>query len=99
LVNCLRLSLCSNYVSKGLIFTAPWGAPVFPIHQSALLGQGLLWRSLGRSLPANFNACAARPAGGWVGAAASRRVLTASIYNHKRTVFNKRVRPLPASNK
>jgi len=32
-------------------------------------------------------------AGGWVGAAASRRVLTSSIYNKKRTVFNKRVRP------
>jgi len=33
-----------------------------------------------------------------VGAAASRRVLTLSIYNKKRTVFNKRVRPLPAFN-
>jgi len=31
-----------------------------------------------------------------VGAAASRRVLTSSIYNKKRTVFNKRVRPLSA---
>jgi len=29
------------------------------VHQSALLGQGLLWRSLGRSLLANFKACAA----------------------------------------
>jgi len=44
------------------------------MHQSALLGQGLLWRSLGRSLRGNFKACAARQAGGWVGAAASRRV-------------------------
>jgi len=43
------------------------------MHQSALLGQGLLWRSLGRSLPANFIACSARlAAGGWVRAAASR---------------------------
>jgi len=33
-----------------------------------------------------------------VGAAASRRVLTSRIYNKKRTVFNKRVRPLPAIN-
>jgi len=30
------------------------------MHQSALLGQGLLWRSLGRSLRANFIVCAAR---------------------------------------
>jgi len=29
------------------------------VHQSALLGQGLLWRSLGRSLLANFIACTA----------------------------------------
>jgi len=87
LVNCLRLSLCSNYVSKGLIFTAPWGAPVFPIHQSALLGQGLLWRSLGRSLPANFIACSARlAAGGWVRAAASRRVLTPNFYKKKNSI-------------
>ena len=35
-------------------------------------------------------------AGGWVGAAASRRVLTSSIYDKKRTVFKRRVRPLPA---
>jgi len=32
---------------------APWGASVSCLHQSALLGQGLLWRSLGRSLRAN----------------------------------------------
>jgi len=30
------------------------------MHQSALLGQGLLWRSLGRSLRGNFCACSAR---------------------------------------
>jgi len=35
------------------------GAALYPVHQSALLGQGLLWRSLGRSLLANFKACAA----------------------------------------
>jgi len=63
------------------------------VHQSPCFGAGLLWRSLGRSLRGNFNACAARQAGGWVGAAASRRVLTPSIYNKKRTVFNKPVRP------
>jgi len=41
------------------MFTAPWGAALCPVHQSALLGQGLLWRSLGRSLLANFKACSA----------------------------------------
>jgi len=56
----VRLPHHSNYFSKGLIFTAPWGAALCPVHQSALLGQGLLWRSLGRSLLANFNACAAQ---------------------------------------
>jgi len=35
------------------------GAPTLSVHQSALLGQGLLWRSLGRSLLANFSAGAA----------------------------------------
>jgi len=35
------------------IGTAPGGAPVSRLHQSALLGQGLLWRSLGRSLRGN----------------------------------------------
>jgi len=32
---------------------APWGAPVSPVHRSALLGQSLTWRSLGRSLRGN----------------------------------------------
>jgi len=36
------------------------GAPIFPVHRSACVGAGLTWRSLGRSLLANFNACAAR---------------------------------------
>jgi len=65
------------------------------VHRSACVGAGLPWRSLGRSLRGNFKACAARPAGGWVGAAASRRVLTSSIYDKKRTVFKRGVRPLP----
>jgi len=30
------------------------------VHQSPRLGAGLLWRSLGRSLLANFSACAAQ---------------------------------------
>jgi len=54
------------------------------VHRSACVGAGLTWRSLGRSLLANFKACAARSAGGWVGAAASRRVLTSSIYSKKK---------------
>jgi len=33
--------------------TAPWGASVSRVHRSALLGQSLTWRSLGRSLFAN----------------------------------------------
>jgi hypothetical protein len=55
----VHLSHHSNYFSKGLIFFAPWGAAVSCVHQSPCLGAGLLWRSLGRSLRANFNACAA----------------------------------------
>jgi len=54
------------------------------VHRSALLGQSLTWRSLGRSLLANFKACAARQAGGWVGAAASRRVLTSTFLQQEK---------------
>jgi len=66
------------------IGTAAWAAPTFRVHQSALLGQGLLWRSLGRSLLANAMRVRLVSAGGWVGAAASRRVLTSSIYDKKK---------------
>ena len=40
--------------------TAAWAAPVSCVHRSALLGQSLTWRSLGRSLLADFIACSAR---------------------------------------
>jgi len=45
-----------------------------PRHRSAPLGRGFAGRSLGRSLRANVGACAAQPACGRVGAAASLRV-------------------------
>jgi len=32
------------------------GAPTSPVHRSAPVGRGLTWRSLGRSLLANFRA-------------------------------------------
>jgi hypothetical protein len=83
----VRLPHHSNYFSKGLVFTAPWGAALCPVHQSALLGQGLLWRSLGRSLLANFNACAAQlllqPGGG----GCSSSVLTGMLLQEKNKVF------------
>jgi len=65
------------------------------VHQSALLGQGLLWRSLGRSLLANFNACAAqlglRPGGGGRSPASS----PTRYYKQETKVFM--VRPLAAT--
>jgi len=57
------------------------------VHRSALLGQSLTWRSLGRSLPANFIACLARQAGCRARAAASRRVLTStSLQQEKNSI-------------
>jgi len=54
-------------------------ASTSPEHRLPSLGLGQTWRSLGRSLPANFIACSARlAAGGWVAAAASRSVLTST---------------------
>jgi len=66
-----------------LIGTAAWAAPVSPLHRSALLGQGLLWRSLDRSLRGNFKACAAQlllqPGGG----GCSSSVLTDTLLQAK----------------
>ncbi|OGX19966.1 MAG: hypothetical protein A2Y00_01860 [Omnitrophica WOR_2 bacterium GWF2_43_52] len=76
--------------------TAAWAAPVSSVYQSPCLGAGLLWRSLGRSLLANLKACAARQAGCRPRPAASRRVLTSTSLQQKRTVFNKRIRSLSA---
>ena len=81
---------------KWSIFTAPWGAALCPVHRSALLEQSLTWRSLGRLLLAKVM----RVRLGRLAAARARQPAVASslqvFYNKKRTVFNKRVRPLSA---
>jgi len=74
------------------------GSRISPCISRPALGQGSFGARLAARCLANFNACAARQAGCRPRPAASRRVLTPSIYNKKRTVFNKRVRPLPAAN-
>jgi len=49
-------------------------------------------------LPANSSACSALlAAGGWVGAAASRSVLTLTRYFKQKNLFLIRVRPLAAT--